>query len=119
MTVEDRRAAFLAGQRAETAAALWLRLKGFRILSRRYKCPVGEIDLVARRGALLLFVEVKARKTETEARHAITPHQRRRIERAAMHFLKTYPGGQRMIQRFDAILMVPGKLPIHISDAWR
>ena len=56
-----RRTAYLFGQKAETLAALWLRLKGYRILARRFRAPPGEIDLVARRGRVLALVEVKAR----------------------------------------------------------
>lgn len=119
MSVEDRRRAFEAGHRAEKRAALFLRFKGFRILTRRYKCSVGEIDLIARRGSLMIYVEVKARQTETIARNSITPRQRKRIARAAEHFLMSHPAFLELEQRFDAILLVPRQLPIHIQDAWR
>ena len=100
-------------------AAWFLRLKGFRIVARRYKCPVGEIDLVARRRNLTAFVEVKARKTETAAREAITGAQKVRIRRAAEHFMASRPSMHAGRQQFDAILIVEGRLPIHIRDAWR
>lgn len=119
MTTEERQEAFLAGHRAEGIAALYLRLKGFHILARRYKCPVGEIDIVARRGRLLVYVEVKARKSEAAARESISARQQARITRAATHFLKSQADHADCAQRFDAILIVPQRLPIHIPDAWR
>ena len=70
MTRERRRKAWRWGRLAESAAAALLRLKGFRILARGYKVPVGEIDIVARRGRLVLFVEVKARPSADAANEA-------------------------------------------------
>jgi putative endonuclease len=71
MTALSRRAGYRQGLRAETIAALFLRLKGYRILARRFTSPVGEIDLVARRGTSLVFVEVKARPTLDAAAESI------------------------------------------------
>jgi len=82
-----RQASEKRGRRAESLAALMLRLKGYAILTRRYRSPVGEIDLVARRGHTLAMVEVKARMTAEDAAFAVTLHQRQRIARAAEHFL--------------------------------
>lgn len=79
--------AFGAGRWAEHAAALFLRFKGYRILARRYKTPVGEIDLVAERGRTLAFVEVKWRPTARAALEAIPPRQRDRVSRAANWYL--------------------------------
>lgn len=118
MTRERRRAEH-KGRRAETRAALMLRLKRYRILAHRYRSPVGEIDLVAKRGHTLLAVEVKSRKSAAEAAFAIDARQQKRIARAAEHFLATNPRYADHKIRFDAILDVPKRLPRHIMDAWR
>lgn len=96
-----------------------LRLKGFRILATRYRAPVGEIDLVARRGRLIVAVEVKSRSSLADAAFAIDPRQQARISRAAEHFLAANPRYSNHQIRFDAILDAPGRLPRHIPDAWR
>ena len=118
-TPDTRRDAERRGQRAERHAALLLRLKGFRVLARRYRSPVGEIDIVARRAGLLLAVEVKARGDLATAAHAIDPRQQARIARATDHFLAANPSYASDRIRFDAILAAPGRLPRHIPDAWR
>ena len=82
----SRRGRERAGRLAESAAAWLLRLKGYRILARRYATPVGEIDLVARKGELVLFVEVKRRTHAATALEALLPRQQRRIARAAALF---------------------------------
>lgn len=107
-----------AGRRAETLAAWTLRLKGFRILARDWRVPQGEIDLIARRGRLLIFVEVKRRADRTAAAEALGGRQRRRIGRAAQAFLQRRPELAGLMPRFDVILMMPGRLPSHIKDAW-
>ena len=88
MSRPKRRRAWRFGRRAESLAAWWLRLKGYRILAREFRVPVGEIDLIARRGTILAFVEVKARKTAEAAPDALQPRQQRRIARAAGAFLR-------------------------------
>lgn len=115
----DRRQAERRGRRAENSAALLLRLKGYRLLARRYRCPVGEIDIVARRGRLLVAVEVKARDTLDAAAHAIDARQQARIARAAEHFLAANPLYADRDIRFDAVLVPTGGLPRHVPDAWR
>lgn len=114
-----RQKAWTRGRRAETLAALWLRCKGYRVLARDFRSPVGEIDLVARRGATLAIVEVKARSSLAEAGEAISPRQRRRIRNAAIAFLQRHPSLGTLDLRFDAILMVPRHWPRHLTDAWR
>ena len=116
---ERRRAAWGFGRGGEARAAWWLRLKGYRILARGFRTPVGEIDLVARRGRLVALVEVKARPTLAEAAAAITPRQRERIARAAALFLQRHPGLAGCDLRFDALLIAPGRRPRHVIDAWR
>jgi putative endonuclease len=115
----SRRRREVLGRLAEAVAALCLRLKGYRILARRWRTPVGEIDLVARRGDLVAFVEVKARATRLDALEAITPGQRHRVEQAAALFLQHHPQLASCRLRFDVIAVCPGRLPHHLSGAWR
>jgi putative endonuclease len=114
----NRRRAEQGGRRAETIAAWWLRLKGWTILGRRVRIPLGEIDLVARRGRVLVFVEVKARATGAEAELALDDYRLRRVAAAAEALAPRYarPGDD---IRIDAIFIVPGRLPRHLADIWR
>ena len=114
-----RRLAWLRGRSAERRAAWFLRLKGFRILEIDYKTPVGEIDLVARRGDLLALVEVKARPSLEQARQALSARQRQRIVRAAEVYLQRNPRLGKLNARFDVVLIAPGHWPRHIADAWQ
>ncbi len=109
-----------AGRRAEAVAAWWLRLKGFTVLARRHRAPGGEIDLVVRRGRLLVFVEVKQRADLDLAAAAVTPHQQRRIAQAAEHYRAVAPKELRALDvRFDVVLVAPGRPPRHVADAFR
>jgi putative endonuclease len=119
MTRERRRRAYGRGRRAEALAAWWLRLKGYRILARDFRVASGEIDLIARRGRVIALVEVKARPSLDEAREALLPHQRARIERAAQVFLQRHPGLAGLDLRFDVVLLAPKHRPHHVIDAWR
>lgn len=114
-----RRAAFARGQGAERWAAWWLRLKGYRILARGFRVPQGEIDLIARRGRLVIFVEVKRRDGAAAAAEAIGRRQRLRIEKAAAAFLQRNPALAGCRLRFDAVLLGPRRLPRHLAEAWR
>lgn len=114
-----KRAAWRRGHWAELLCLWHLRLRGYRILARRYRTPVGEIDLVARRGALLAAIEVKARGDFATAGQAIGPRQRRRIARALDHFLVGRPDLAGLGRRFDVMLVTPGRLPRHLAGAWR
>lgn len=111
------------GRAGEFIAALLLRLKGYRVLARRFSLGAGtgagEVDLIARRGRTLVFVEVKTRAGLDVAALAILPGQRRRIVRAAEAFLAGRPDLSGLEVRFDAILVAPGRIPRHISGAWR
>ncbi len=119
MTVDPkRRRAHFWGLKAEGRAALWLRLKGYRILARRYRTPRGEIDLVARRGGTIAIVEVKARGTRDAALEAITPANRRRITEAASLWLSRNPRYNDATLRFDALLIAPGRWPRHLPNAF-
>jgi len=114
----ERQLAFQLGLSAESRAAAFLIAKGFRILARRFRSPVGEIDIVARRRSLLVFVEVKARGRLDEAAESLSPRQQRRIAAAAEAWLATHGSGGFRDIRFDAILVAPGKLPRHIPGAF-
>ena len=113
-----RRQAEARGRRAETLARWLLRAKGYRILESRFRSPVGELDIVARRRRTLVFVEVKARDDAAEAIRSITPQQRARITRAASAYLAAHPGLAGLDMRFDVMLAVPRRLPIHMRNAW-
>ena len=106
------------GVKAEIIAALFLQIKGYRILARREKTIVGEIDLIARRGDILIAVEVKARKSLETAAYAITLKQKQRITRALEIWGQKYPDYVKINKRFDAILIIPWRLPKHIINAW-
>lgn len=114
----SRQLAFRAGTAAEGWAAALLIAKGFRILARRWKCPAGEIDLIARRRRLLIFVEVKAREQFADAEWSVTPRQRQRIVAAAEAWLARNPDERIRDMRFDAILVAPRRLPRHIPAAF-
>lgn len=108
-----------SGRRAEAAAALWLQLKGYRILERRARTPLGEIDLVAARKKMLVFVEVKSRPSFEAALEAVTPELRRRVGQAARLWVSRHRKTQDWLWRFDIVLLSPGRLPRHMRDAWR
>src|SRR6188508_258853 len=97
----ERQAAFHVGISAESRAAAFLIAKGFRILARRWRSPAGEIDIVARRRKLLVFVEVKARDTLDDAAESVTPQQKRRICAAAEAWLAKFPDDGVHDMRFD------------------
>lgn len=107
------------GRWAEMLAAWRLRFAGYRVVARNYRSPVGEIDLVARRGRTLVFVEIKMRPSLDEAAEAIRAGQQRRIRNAAEAFLAGHPQFAGYELRFDAVLLAPGRLPRHLPDAWR
>ena len=111
------------GRWAEAAAVLRLRLAGWGILGRHVVSGrgsgAGEVDIVARRGTVVAFVEVKFRPSLAEAAGAISPRQQGRISRAARHFLATRPDLAGCAARFDAVLVAPWRLPRHLADAWR
>jgi putative endonuclease len=119
----SRTAAHRRGRLGEIVAALWLRLKFYRILGRGQTVGrgsgAGEVDLIVRRGNLVAFVEVKSRPDLTRAAEALTPAQRRRIERGAAAFLSRRPDLAGCDVRFDLMLLAPGRWPRHLPDAWR
>ena len=117
MSGRDRFQALAFGLNAETAAALWLRLKFYRVHAQRYRIREREIDIVAQRGDTIAFVEVKARPTLEEAAFAISPQKRRRMSQAARHWIAMHPWAANRTLRGDALLVAPGRLPQHVLGA--
>ncbi|WP_415237619.1 YraN family protein [Sneathiella sp.] len=114
-----RQLAVLKGAIAESLAVFFLRLKGYRILARRFKRPVGEIDIIACKGKTLVAAEVKSRTTVEEALHSIHTKQRRRISRAMEAFIASHPDMDRLDIRFDVLLVTSFvKFPVHLENAW-
>ena len=111
----NRRRAERGGRRAERLAAWWLRLKGWRILAVRARTPVGEVDLVARRGRTVAFVEVKARATPEEAGFALDDYRLRRVAAAAEALAHRYARAGDDL-RIDAMFIVPWRLPRHLTN---
>ncbi|ONF94905.1 YraN family protein [Sphingomonas jeddahensis] len=114
---DQRRTAEAAGRRGERLAAWWLRLKGWSILDRRIRTPAGEVDLVAKRGALIAFVEVKTRASAAELDFAIDQRRLARVAAAAEYLMPRYATNGEDI-RVDVILLAPGTRPRHIENAW-
>jgi putative endonuclease len=113
-----RQEAFRLGVSAEGKAALLLNAKGYRELARRWKSPLGEVDLIMRRGRTLVFIEVKARANLDDAAWSVLPRQQRRIVGAAEAWLAAHPEHAGYDIRFDAVLVAPRRLPQHIEAAF-
>ena len=114
----ERQIAFRTGISAESRAAAFLIAKGFRILARRWRSPVGEIDIIARRRGLLVFVEVKARENLDDAAWSVSERQRRRIIAAAEAWLAQHADDRIRDIRLDVMLVAPGRIPHHIPAAF-
>ena len=104
---------------AERLCRWHLRLRGWRIVAADWRCPSGEIDIVARRLGTLAIVEVKARRDLDSAAISLLPRQRRRIARAAAAFLSARPELAALTLRFDVMLVAPLRVPRHLANAWR
>jgi putative endonuclease len=111
-------AARISGRRAEWTAALWLMLKGYRILGFRLKTPQGEIDLLAVKGPVLAVVEVKRRGSLEEALECVEAEQRERLRRAGRAIAARRRGLQDKAVRLDLVALAPGRTPRHIAGAW-
>ncbi|MCY0093178.1 YraN family protein [Hoeflea ulvae] len=116
--LDSRRRSERKGRRAEWVAAFALMLKGYRILGLRYRTPVGEIDLVARKGDLIAFVEVKARKDLASGVDAVSYPAQRRIAAAAELFVSRQPDSAKLSWRHDIIIVSPWRWPVHLEDAF-
>lgn len=109
-----RNKAYRRGHSAERLAALALMLKGYRIIGRRYRTKLGEIDLIARRRDVVLIVEVKARTTLEQAMDSVNVLTMRRIEAAADLWLARQPDHSRLSLRFDLVAILPWRWPVHV-----
>ena len=114
-----RRRAWRHGRLAEAVAVGYLRLAGWRVLARDWRSPAGEIDIIARRRHILAMIEVKTRDRLSDAGEAIGPRQQTRIRRAASLYLARHGELASLDVRFDAILILPWRWPVHLRDAWR
>jgi putative endonuclease len=114
----NRQRAERRGRGAETVACWYLRLKGWRIVARRARVPGGEVDIVARRGRMLAFVEVKARASEHAAAFALDDWRLRRVAVAAQRLAPRYMRDGDDV-RIDALFIVPGRWPKHLANVWQ
>lgn len=113
-----RLSAYRRGHRGEWLAAAALMVKGYRIVARRYRTKSGEIDLIARRGDLVLIVEVKARATLAEAMDAVAHTSQRRIEAAADQWLARQRDHAKLSMRFDLVAIMPRRWPVHVPNVF-
>ncbi|MDB5699258.1 MAG: YraN family protein [Alphaproteobacteria bacterium] len=113
----NRRRSERGGRHAEAFAALWLQLKGWTILGRRMRTPVGEVDLVARRGRTLAFIEVKARASAATAAFALDHYRLRRVAAAAEALAPRFMRANDDV-RIDAIFIMPWRFPRHLANVW-
>jgi putative endonuclease len=118
LVVESRRRAERRGRLAEVAALWCLRLKGYRLLAHRYKSPVGEIDLIMRRGQVTAFIEVKRRFSTDASVESVTAFQARRISAAARSWMGRDQIAARQFCRFDIVAISPYHWPQHIENAF-
>jgi len=114
----SRAGAEARGRRAERRAAWWLRLHGWRILGQRLRVAAGEVDLVARRGRTIAFVEVKWRDRAEELDYAIDEYRLRRVAAAAQMLIPRFARADDAI-RIDVMLLAPGRLPRHLVHVWQ
>ena len=119
MSRKERQRAWRKGSWAETVCSGILRLSGYRILARRLRTPVGEIDILAHRGKILAVVEVKAREDFASAAESVSDHQKKRLIRAAGWVASGRSDLAALQLRFDVMLVAPWRLPRHVVDAWR
>jgi putative endonuclease len=113
----NRQRAEKQGRSGETIAAWWLRLQGWKILGERIKTRIGEVDLIAKRGHTLAFIEVKMRATEASLALAIDEHRLKRVAAAANMLAARY-GSDADTIRIDVILIQPWRLPVHMKNVW-
>lgn len=114
-----RQGAEVYGRRGEALAAWFLRLKGYRILETRYKTPIGEIDLIARRFGTTAFIEVKSRRSAALEGEALSVVNTRRIVRAAEYYISRHPRLAQASLRFDVIFLAPRMWPRHMKNAFQ
>jgi putative endonuclease len=113
-----KRAAYRLGFSAEYKAALLLLLKGYHIAAMRYRTKGGEIDIIARKGDLAIFVEVKARRSLQSGIDAVGPEAQRRIHAASGQWLSRQPDFARLSARYDIVVVSPFRMPRHVKNAF-
>ena len=124
MAKSAKEKAYQLGVVAEYAAIFVLFIKGYSILHRRYRCPFGEIDIIAKKGNTTVFCEVKARQDYKTAVESLSEKQKKRIIRSSEYYmshLKTRPINNKIdteLFRCDIMLVLPLRLPVHIKNAW-
>jgi putative endonuclease len=116
--IEDRRRALRRGFLSEYVAAIFLLFRGYRIIALRYKVKVGEIDLIVRRGEMVCFVEVKARRSVEDAVFAVDDLTQKRIRNASLHWLQGRPDAGTLSLRYDIVAVRPWRWPLHLPDAF-
>jgi putative endonuclease len=115
---EQGKTSYYHGKWAEFFAILFLKAKLYRIIGRRVKTPVGEIDIIAMRGEQLAFIEVKMRNSIDSAISSLSHHQQRRLERASNYYMSGKERLSTKVVRFDLIALAPFRCPVHIKNAW-
>ncbi len=115
---ERRLTAEKHGHRGEILAALYLQLKFYRLREKRFKTPVGEIDLVAEKNGAIIFIEVKTRTRNADEAMALAAVNRARIIRAAQYWLSRHPAESGKDMRFDVIFLAEGRWPRHLINAF-
>ncbi len=113
-----RKKAWRRGHVSEYLAALFLLLKGYRILAIRHRTRLGEIDIIARKGDLAVFIEVKARRQQQGAIDAVSHGAQNRIRAASDLWLARQPDYALLSQRYDIVAVLPGRWPRHFPDAF-
>ncbi len=117
-TSHDRRKALMRGRLSEYYAAIYLLLNGYRIKAMRFRTKSGEIDIVARKGDLVAFVEVKARRSAGDAIFAVDPTSQRRIRNASLAWIARQPDAALLTYRYDIIAVTPWSRPRHFHDSF-
>jgi putative endonuclease len=124
MTKVLKKKAYQLGHIAEYIAMALLICKGYSIVARRYRCPKGEIDIIARKKQILIFCEVKARQNYITAVESLSEKQKRRVLDSASWYMKDlnikidHKKGEEHLFRCDMILIIPWRFPVHIKNAW-
>lgn len=119
MKTKQATTSYQRGIAAENRAALYLRLKGYKILARRYKTRVGEIDIIARKKQNLVAVEVKTRKNMDHALESVSAKNQSRVARTLQYYVQGCPHLHGCTMRFDVIVYTPPFHFRHLDNAWR
>ena len=117
-TTSDRRKAFFRGHLSEYYAAIYLIFKGYRIAAMRFRSKSGEVDIIARKGDLVAFIEVKPRRITGDAIFAVDPTSQRRIRNASLTWIARQPDAAILTYRYDIIAVTPWSRPQHFIDAF-